>query len=55
VVALGGRHRCAESASRSQGGALAENARKPGIGLRGVYDPVYGYGIVDAAAAVAAP
>jgi subtilisin family serine protease len=36
-------------------GVLKSTARKPGVGLRGVYDPVYGYGIVDAAAAVAAP
>ena len=35
--------------------ALMDTARKPGVGVRGVYDPVYGYGIVDAAAAVAAP
>jgi len=35
--------------------ALKSTARAPGIGLRGVYTPVYGYGIVDAAAAVAAP
>jgi serine protease len=34
---------------------LEATARKPGIGARGVYDPVYGYGIVDAEAAVAAP
>ena len=34
---------------------LTSTARKPGAGVRGVYDPVYGYGIVDAAAAVAAP
>ena len=26
-----------------------------GLGLRGVFTPAYGYGIVDAAAAVAAP
>jgi len=25
------------------------------LGLRGVFSPTYGYGIVDAAAAVAAP
>jgi hypothetical protein len=25
------------------------------VGLRGVFSPTYGYGIVDAAAAVAAP
>jgi serine protease len=35
--------------------ALTSTARHPGTGTRGVYDPVYGYGIVDAAAAVAAP
>jgi subtilisin family serine protease len=34
---------------------LKSTARKPGTTTRGVYDPVYGYGIVDAAAAVAAP
>jgi subtilisin family serine protease len=33
---------------------LEATARKPGSDVRGVYDPVYGYGIVDAAAAVAA-
>jgi subtilisin family serine protease len=35
---------------------LEETARDPGSeDARGTYDPVYGYGIVDAAAAVAAP
>ena len=34
---------------------LTSTARKPGVDVRGVYDPVYGYGIVDAAAAVTAP
>jgi subtilisin family serine protease len=34
---------------------LKSTARKPGTNLRGVYDPAYGYGIVDAEAAVAAP
>ena len=34
---------------------LMSTARTPGVGVRGVYDPVYGYGIVDAEAAVAAP
>ncbi len=34
---------------------LTSTARTPGIGVRGVFSPVYGYGIVDAAAAVAAP
>ena len=34
---------------------LKATARKPRTNLRGIYDPVYGYGIVDAAAAVAAP
>lgn len=34
---------------------LKSTARKPGTNLRGVYDPVYGYGIVDAQAAVATP
>ena len=34
---------------------LKETARTPGVALRGTYTPVYGYGIVDAAAAVAAP
>jgi subtilisin family serine protease len=33
---------------------LERTARKPGTDVRGVFDPVYGYGIVDAAAAVAA-
>jgi len=35
--------------------AITSTARKPVISRRGLYDPVYGYGIVDAAAAVAAP
>ena len=34
---------------------LMKTARKPGSAVRGVYDPVYGFGIVDAAAAVAQP
>ena len=34
---------------------LMSTARTPGAGVRGVYNPVYGYGIVDAAAAVAEP
>ncbi len=34
---------------------LMSTARTPVIGLRGVYTPVYGWGIVDARAAVAAP
>ena len=34
---------------------LESTARKPVLGTRGVFDPVYGFGIVDAAAAVAAP
>jgi subtilisin family serine protease len=34
---------------------LKATARKPGTDQRGVYDPSYGYGIVDAQAAVAAP
>ena len=34
---------------------LEQTARKPGLGAVGVPDPVYGYGIVDAAAATAAP
>jgi serine protease len=34
---------------------LKSTARTPGYAARGVYTPVYGYGIVDAAAAVAAP
>ncbi|MCA1694448.1 MAG: S8 family serine peptidase [Actinobacteria bacterium] len=33
--------------------AITSTARTPGTNLRGVYNPVYGYGIVDAAAAVA--
>jgi serine protease len=32
--------------------ALTSTARHPGTELRGAYEPVYGYGIVDAAAAV---
>lgn len=35
--------------------AITSTARTPGVDRRGIYDPVYGYGIVDAAAAVAAP
>jgi serine protease len=34
---------------------LKATARTPGLELRSVYTPLYGYGIVDAAAAVAAP
>ncbi len=34
---------------------LTSTARTPVTGLRGVFTPAYGYGIVDAAAAVAAP
>ena len=34
---------------------LEATARKPVTGTRGVYDPVYGYWIVDAGAAAAAP
>jgi serine protease len=34
---------------------LKQTARTPGALVRGVYNPVYGYGIVDAAAAVRAP
>ncbi len=34
---------------------LKQTARTPVTGVRGVYDPVYGYGIVDAQAAVATP
>jgi serine protease len=34
-------------------GALTSTARTPGADARGVFTPVYGYGIVDAAAAVA--
>ena len=34
---------------------LTSTARTPVLGLRGVFSPTYGYGIVDAAAAVAAP
>ena len=33
----------------------SSTARTPGAGTRGTYTPTYGYGIVDAAAAVAAP
>jgi len=36
-------------------GILKSTARTPGAGARGTYTPTYGYGIVDAAAAVAAP
>lgn len=35
--------------------ALVSTARNPVTGARGTWDPAYGYGIVDAAAAVAAP
>jgi len=35
--------------------AIVSTARKPGLARRGFYDPIYGHGIVDAAAAVAAP
>lgn len=34
---------------------LKETARTPGVALRGTYTPTYGYGIVDAVAALAAP
>jgi serine protease len=34
---------------------LKSTARTPGVALRGTYSPTYGFGIVDAAAAVAAP
>jgi subtilisin family serine protease len=34
---------------------LKSTARTPGLASRGTYTPTYGYGIVDAAAAVAAP
>lgn len=34
---------------------LKETARTPGLETRGTYTPVYGYGIVDAEAAVSAP
>ncbi|MGR6319532.1 S8 family serine peptidase [Micromonospora soli] len=34
---------------------LMSTARTPVVGLRGVYSPLYGWGIVDAQAAVAAP
>ncbi len=34
---------------------LMSTARKPGTNTRGVWDPKYGYGIVDAQAAVASP
>jgi subtilisin family serine protease len=34
---------------------LKSTARTPGAALRGTYTPTYGFGIVDAAAAVAAP
>jgi len=35
--------------------ALTSTARRPGTDVRGVFEPVFGYGIVDAAAAVATP
>jgi hypothetical protein len=35
--------------------APESTARHPATGARGVFDPVYGYGIVDAEAAVAYP
>ncbi|HEV2770348.1 MAG TPA: hypothetical protein VGV40_09220 [Solirubrobacteraceae bacterium] len=34
---------------------LKGTARTPLLGLRGAYTPLYGHGIVDAAAAVGAP
>jgi serine protease len=34
---------------------LKSTARTPGVAIRGTYTPTYGFGIVDAAAAVAAP
>jgi serine protease len=34
---------------------LKQTARTPVLGVRGVYTPVFGHGIVDAQAAVAAP
>jgi hypothetical protein len=34
---------------------LKRTARTPALGVRGVYTPLFGYGIVDAQAAVAAP
>ncbi len=34
---------------------LTSTSRQPGTDVRGVFTPVFGYGIVDAAAAVAAP
>jgi serine protease len=36
-------------------GVLKSTARTPGLGSRGVYTPTYGFGIVDADAAVKAP
>jgi subtilisin family serine protease len=35
--------------------ALLTTSRQPVVGVRGQYSPIYGYGIVDAEAAVAAP
>ena len=35
--------------------ALLSTARQPVVGVRGQYSPLYGYGVVDAQAAVAAP
>ena len=34
---------------------LKSTARTPGAAVRGTYTPTYGFGIVDAAAAVTAP
>jgi serine protease len=34
---------------------LKATARTPSVAVRGTYTPTYGWGIVDAAAAVAAP
>jgi serine protease len=34
---------------------LKQTARTPVLGVRGTYTPVFGHGIVDAQAAVAAP
>ncbi|MDQ3379058.1 MAG: S8 family serine peptidase [Actinomycetota bacterium] len=34
---------------------LKQTARTPGVALRGTYTPVYGFGIVDSVAALAAP
>ncbi|MDA3625094.1 S8 family serine peptidase [Saccharopolyspora sp. WRP15-2] len=48
---LGAQGRNADSIEQ----ALMKSARTPILGARGVFTPLYGYGVVDAAAAVAQP